>query len=282
MVSVNLFAYKKATVLRDVEESPDTKTFTLAVEGVFEAKPGQFNMVYMWGLGEVPISVSSLPRRLGDFTLIEHTIRVVGAVTRGIFLSVKTGSVIGLRGPYGRGWPVKEAEGLDVLIIAGGIGLAPLRPVIQEILENRDKYGRLTVLYGARTPSLLLYKSELKKLSKDSKLKLLVSVDSMEQPVEGLSINHVGLVTDLIRAVDYDPKNSAAFVCGPEIMMKVASRELVERGFSKDKVFVSLERRMRCGIGICGTCQLGHYFVCREGPVFSLSEVEDYISVEGL
>ncbi|MEM0000301.1 MAG: FAD/NAD(P)-binding protein [Desulfurococcaceae archaeon] len=282
MEVTKLFSYRKATVLRDVVETPDTKTFTLAVEGIYSAEPGQFNMVYMWGLGEVPISVSGLPRKLGDFTVIDHTIRVVGAVTRGIVKSVSIGSVLGVRGPYGRGWPLRESENLDIVVVAGGIGLAPLRPAIQFVLENRDKYGELVVLYGARTPSLLLYKDELKGYGREDRLRLLVSVDMAEGFIPDVPINYQGFVTDLIQHININPKNAAAFVCGPEVMIKTACRKLVERGFSKERIYVSLERRMRCGIGICGTCQLGHYFMCRDGPVFSIQEVEDYLAVEGL
>ncbi|MEM4933482.1 MAG: FAD/NAD(P)-binding protein, partial [Desulfurococcaceae archaeon] len=251
-------------------------------EGIYSAEPGQFNMVYMWGLGEVPISVSGLPRKLGDFTVIDHTIRVVGAVTRGIVKSVSIGSVLGVRGPYGRGWPLRESENLDIVVVAGGIGLAPLRPAIQFVLENRDKYGELVVLYGARTPSLLLYKDELKGYGREDRLRLLVSVDMAEGFIPDVPINYQGFVTDLIQHININPKNAAAFVCGPEVMIKTACRKLVERGFSKERIYVSLERRMRCGIGICGTCQLGHYFMCRDGPVFSIQEVEDYLAVEGL
>jgi NAD(P)H-flavin reductase len=193
-------------------------------------------------------------------------------------MRMNTGTFIGVRGPYGNGWPLKEAEGKDIVIIGGGIGMAPLRPIIKYIERNREKFGRVNILYGARTPKDLLYKYELDSYNNIPNAKLMLSSDT---PAPGWT-HHVGFVTDLIDKVDVDTKNSVVYVCGSEVMMRVATRKLLGKGFKKDNVFVSLERRMRCGIGVCGTCQFGHYFVCKDGPVFRYSDIEEYFLVEGI
>ncbi|MGC8983326.1 MAG: FAD/NAD(P)-binding protein [Desulfurococcaceae archaeon] len=267
---------KKGVVVKEVPEAPGAKTMLIKVlEPYAGPQPGQFNMVYVYGLGEVPLSVSNVH---GEPGLVEHTVRVAGAVTRALLSSVRVGSLVGVRGPYGVGWPLREAEGHDVLVLGGGIGFAPLRPVVKYVAANRQAYGRLNVLYGARSSEHFLYKYEISEYSRIPNSKLLLSVD---KPEEGWPF-YVGFATDLVGYADVDAKNAYAFVCGPEVMMRVGVKKLLERGFRRDRVFVSLERRMRCGIGVCGTCQLGHYFVCRQGPVFRLSDVEDYLFVEGI
>jgi NAD(P)H-flavin reductase len=274
----NPFTFERGLVVNVVEEAPGVKTYTVRLGGGYAASPGQFNMIYIYGLGEVPVSISSLPRRHGGYVYVDHTIRVVGAVTRAIVARVAPGSVVGVRGPYGRGWPLREAEGRDLVVVAGGIGLAPLKPVIERVAAEREAYGRVNILYGARTPEQLLYKRELEGYAKIPNTKLLLSVDSAGSGWP----HHVGFVTDLIDHVDVDVESAVAFICGPEVMMRVAVKKLLERGFKEDRVYVSLERRMRCGVGVCGTCQLGHYFVCRDGPVFSISELGEYFWVEGI
>lgn len=269
-------AIKKGIVVNEVLETSTTKTITVKlIDGDTRGSPGQFNMVYVFGLGEVPISFSGIYDR-GD--IFDHTVRFVGAITRAIVRSIKIGSLIGIRGPYGVGWPVKEAEGNDVLVIAGGIGFAPLRPVVKHLIRYRDAYGRVNILYGARNPNEFLYRYEFDMYSSISNSRFMLSIDS---PYPGWK-HYVGFVTDLIRFADVDAKNSYAFVCGPEVMMRVAVEKLLEKGFKKDRVFLSLERRMRCGVGVCGSCQFGHLFVCKHGPVFRFSDIEDYLAVEGI
>ena len=267
---------RKGIVVNEITETPTTKTLTIKlVNSEVKAMPGQFNMIYVFGIGEIPVSFSNIYDR-GD--LIEHTIRFVGAVTRAIVKSIRVGSAVGVRGPYGIGWPIKEAEGRDILVVGGGIGFAPLRPVIKHLVRFRDSFGRINILYGARNPSELLFKYEFEEYSRIPNSKFLLSVDV---PHPGWQ-HFVGFVTDLIEFVDVDVKNTYVFMCGPEVMMKVGVKKLLKKGFRKDRILLSLERRMRCGSGICGSCQLGHIFVCRDGPVFRLSEVEDYLAVEGI
>jgi len=272
----NPFKFGKAAVIDKVGEAPGVYTYTIKYDEVLEASPGQFNMLYVYGLGEVPISLSNIPTIKNGQTIIQHTVRVVGAVTRAIVSRLEIGSFVGVRGPYGNGWPLRDVEGRDIVIIGGGIGMAPLRPVIKYIERYREKFGRVNILLGARTPRDLLYKYELDSYSTIPNTKLVLSSDTHAEGWE----HHVGFVTDLIDGVDVDVRNAVAFVCGPEVMMRVSTRKLLGRGFRKDDLYLSLERRMRCGVGVCGTCQFGHYFVCKDGPVFRYSDIEEYLLVE--
>jgi 2-polyprenylphenol hydroxylase and related flavodoxin oxidoreductases len=274
----NPFTFRKAIIVNKVEETPNTHTYTLKCDGGLKALPGQFNMLYVYGLGEAPISLSNIPIFRGGHTLLEHTVRVMGAVTRAIISRLEIGSLIGIRGAYGNGWPLRDAEGKDVAIVGGGIGIAPLRPIIKYIEHCREKFGRINILFGAKSPRDMPYKYELNNYNTISNTKLLLSSDT---PAEEWT-HYTGFVTDLIEYIDVNVKNSVAFVCGPEAMMRVAVKKLLNKGFKKEYVYISLERRMRCGIGVCGTCQFGHYFVCRDGPVFRYSDVEDYLWVEGI
>lgn len=248
-------------------------TFTLDLEpadgSVLEAGwflPGQFNMLYAFGVGEVPISISG---DADDPTRLVHTIRSVGTVTQAID-RLKPGDLLGLRGPYGTGWPVAEHKGKDMVIMAGGIGLAPLRPAIQAILAHRGEYGRVVLLYGARTPEDLLYRPELESWRSRFDLDVQISVDAGTRDWTG----RVGVVTKLIPLASFDAAHAAAFLCGPEVMMRFAVRDLRERGLDAPRIFVSMERNMKCAIGLCGHCQYGPTFVCKDGPVFRLDTVE--------
>jgi len=274
----NPFLFMKAIVVDKLEEAPGIYTYTIKFDGEFKASPGQFNMLYVYGLGEVPISLSNIPLLQGSYTLIEHTIRVVGAVTKAIASRLEIGCFIGIRGPYGNGWPLVEAEGKDVVVIGGGIGVAPLRPIIKYIERFRERFGKINILYGFRSPKDIIYKYEIDRYRAIPSTKMFLSSD---KPGEGW-MYHIGFVTDLINYIDVDVKNSVVFICGPEVMMRVAVKKLLDKGFRKGDMFLSLERRMRCGVGVCGTCQFGHYFVCRDGPVFRYSDIEDYLWVEGI
>lgn len=222
--------------------------------------PGQFNMLYAFGAGEVPISISGDPARPEQLV---HTIRAVGAVTR-LLQKLKRGDVVGVRGPYGTSWPVDEAQGHDLVVVAGGIGLAPLRPAIYHMLLHRGLYGRVALLYGARTPHDLLYTRELREWRGRFDVEVEVSVDRATPEWQG----SVGVVTRLVDRAPFEAASAMAFVCGPEVMIRYTVMALEKRGVPRSGVSISMERNMKCGIGLCGHCQFGPWFVCRDGPVF--------------
>jgi NAD(P)H-flavin reductase len=251
--------------------SDNDDTFTLeltAPQGTSAApfRPGQFNMLYVFGVGEVPISISGDPDR--PETLV-HTTREVGAVTRAM-RGLRVGDAIGVRGPFGSSWPVEAAEGRDVVLIAGGIGLPPLRPALYHVLARRERYGRVVLLYGARTPEDLLFRDELAAWRAQFDLEVHVTVDRATGSWRG----NVGVCTPLVKRAPIDPRRTVAMICGPEVMIRAACQELARRGVSPDDTFVSLERNMKCAVGLCGHCQLGAHLVCRDGPVFPYDQVE--------
>lgn len=246
-------------------------TFTLELESREDASkftfaPGQFNMVYVFGVGEIPISISGDPT---NSKIIVHTTRAVGTVTKAMN-KLRRGDTLGVRGPYGTPWPVEEAHGQDVVIVAGGIGLAPLRPALYQIIANRDQYGKVVLLYGTRTPTDILFREELEQWRSRFDLEVYVTVDRAMSGWKG----NVGVVTNLISKAPFDPQNSIAMICGPEIMMRFTTAELQKRGLNIDSIYVSMERNMKCGIGLCGHCQFGPSFVCKDGPVFNYSRVK--------
>jgi NAD(P)H-flavin reductase len=262
-----------ATVTGIRFETSNVATYYIRLPTGFDLpKPGQFDMLYIHGVGEVPISVSDIDYKE---RVVAHTVRFVGSVTYA-FTKLREGDVIGFRGPYGIGWPMELAVGRDIVIVAGGIGLPPLRPVIREVARNRGMYGRLIILYGARTPQDLIYSYEYKDYESIPNTELYLTVDTPTSEWKG----NVGVVTNLIRVISVDPEKSIAFICGPEIMMKYAIKELLKRGFKMNKIFLSLERRMKCGVGLCGHCQMGPYFVCKHGPVFPLWFISKYFWVD--
>lgn len=261
------------TIARAVRELPDVFTWTFDVPGGFAFLPGQFNMLYVHGVGEVPISISGDP---GDPAHLVHTIRSVGAVTR-VMDRLGAGDMVGVRGPYGSAWPVAEARGKDVLVIAGGLGLAPLRPAILDVLAHRQDYGRVTILYGARSPAELLFRDELQRWRGRFDVRLEVIVDRAGRDWFG----PVGVVTRLLDGVPIEP-DDAVWLCGPEIMMRFAARELARRGVPDDAIWVSMERSMKCGVGLCGHCQLAGSFVCKDGPVYRLDRIARLLQVREL
>lgn len=257
-------------------ETPAVATLHLelqdaARQAAYRCAPGQFNMLFVPGVGEVPISVSSGP---GDQPGIGHTIRFVGAVTRAIE-QLRAGQILGLRGPYGRPWPLAGARGKDVLVVAGGLGLAPVRPVITTLLAERTRYGRLMLVYGARQPVDLLFNSQYREWRQQG-LELQVTVDRADEGWGG----RVGVVPVLLGRLSFDSASVAAFVCGPEIMMRFTVYELLARGVPPAQIFLSIERNMQCAVGVCGRCQLGPYFVCRDGPVFSYAQICRFLKQE--
>ncbi len=261
-------------VQRVVTETHDTFTLVLSPPAdlvPFSFKPGQFNMLYAFGSGEVPISMSGRP---GETNEIVHTIRAVGPVTQQLH-RLRRGDTVGVRGPFGTAWPVEEAEGHDVVLLAGGIGLAPLRPALYHILAHRDRYGRVVLLFGARTPEDLLFAKELETWRGRFDVDVEITVDRAGRGWRGL----VGVVTSLVPRAPFEPRSTMAFVCGPEVMMTFGVPELERRGVPRDHIQVSLERNMKCAIGLCGHCQLGPLFVCRDGPVFTYARVAPLLAV---
>jgi NAD(P)H-flavin reductase len=237
-------------------------------------KPGQFDMVYVYGVGEAAISISSDPATPG---LLSHTIRAVGWVTKALN-ELQPGATIGIRGPYGTSWPLDSAQGKDLVIIAGGIGLAPVRPAIVQALGERERFGRITLLIGARSPRDLVFRDDLDRWDADRGIDVHLTVDSA---VRGWS-GRVGVVTTLVPRVPFDPENAVALVCGPEVMMRFTAEALIKRGVPAERIHVTLERNMKCGVGTCGHCQLGPLFLCRDGPVFPWPEVAPLLAVREL
>jgi NAD(P)H-flavin reductase len=252
-------------------------TWTLELErpsgDSFAFAPGQFTMLSAGGAGEVPISISGDPDRPDRLV---HTVRAVGLATEAICAS-EPGRVLGARGPFGEPWPVEQAAGADVVIAAGGIGLAPLRPAILWLLARRERFGRLVLLYGGRAPDQLLYTDELR-IWADRGMEVLVTVDSAGPEWLG----RVGVVTRLVARAALAGADTLAMACGPEVMMRFTVAALGEAGIDARRVFVSMERNMQCGIGHCGHCQLGPTLVCRDGPVYRWSELEPWLAIREL
>jgi NAD(P)H-flavin reductase len=264
---------------RVVASQPETRdVVTLELEppegAPFAFGPGQFNMLCAFGIGEVPISICGDPTASGP---IVHTVRDVGAVTHALCAS-RPGDEVGVRGPYGTSWPVERAEGGDVVVIAGGIGLPPLRPAILSLLAERERYGRVVLLYGARTPDDLLFPTQLAAWRSRFDLDVEVTVDAAGGQWKG----NVGVVPDLISRAPFDPASTVAFVVGPEIMMRFTIQALLAAGVTEERVFLSMERNMQCAVGMCGHCQLGPFFVCRDGAVFPYRSVAPWLRVREL
>ena len=257
-------------VARRTRETPDTWTLELepAAGEPLRVEPGQFTMLYAFGIGEVPISVSAAP----DDVLV-HTVRAVGAVTKAI-CAAEPGAVLGVRGPLGNAWPL--GEGGDAVVVAGGIGLAPLRGVVHESLRRRADFRDVAVLYGGRTPGDLLYVDDLERWRET--LQVDVTVDAAAPGWVG----KVGFVAKLVGSARFDPADTTAFVCGPEIMMRTSANALLDRGVPAERIWVSMERNMQCGVGLCGHCQLGPTLICRDGPVYRWDTVEPLMAVREL
>lgn len=232
-------------------------------------QPGQFNMVYVYGVGEIPISISSDPAQR---TFIVHTTRAVGTVTRAMS-ELRPGDMIGVRGPFGTSWPMEAAYTKDLVLVAGGIGLAPLRPAMYRLLAEREKFGKAVLLYGARTASDMLYRKQLEQWRAHFDLDVFVTVDRATGNWRG----GVGLVTQLIPRAPFDPRNTVAMICGPEVMMRYSALELEKRGVRAENIYLSMERNMKCAIRLCGHCQMGPLFVCSDGPVFSYQDIRKYM-----
>ncbi len=264
-------------IVEKKKETADTYTFALARadgETAFHFAPGQFNMLYLFGYGEVPISISGNPSMSERLV---HTARAIGSVTRA-FAALEAGDMVGVRGPFGSAWPLGDAQGDDVLVIAGGLGLAPLRSAIYRMMAERNSYRRITILHGARSPNSILFADELRQWHEDPGIDCKVTVDHSGTDWRG----RVGVITQLIALARFDPERVVAFVCGPEIMMRFSIEMLKKRGVQDDRIHISMERSMKCALGHCGHCQFGPFFVCKDGPILRYDRIRNLIRVTEL
>lgn len=261
------------------KESRDTSTYAFKIldkeiQKRFKYAPGQFNMLSVAGIGEAPISFSSAPSE-HDLT---HTIRVAGDVTTALS-KLNAGDFIGIRGPFGKGWPLSELYDRELLIIAGGLGIAPLRSVIREILNKHRKdflKKPPVIIYGSKTPKDILFRNEFPRYKDLFDTMLVVNFADPEEYWKG----ETGIVTDALRKITFNPLNTVVFMCGPELMMQSTIKELLISGVAGEKIFLSMERNMNCGMGICGHCLFGPKFICKDGPVFKYSDIEDFLGIK--
>jgi len=267
----NVYLPRQAVIKDILEETPLVKTFVLGFRDeefgrTFSYEPGQFVMLSVPHHGEAPFSFSSTPTRPGS---LELSISKVGRLTSALH-KMLPGMAVGIRGPYGRSFPMREMEGRDLLFVAGGIGLAPLRSAINYCLD-KSAYGEIILLYGSRSPSDICFRKDIEAWLETPGMNCLLTVDHPDDRWEG----HSGVVTTLFENVDITPENSTAIVCGPPVMIKFVLQQLLSMGFQKDDIITTMERHMKCGIGLCGHCHMGQKLVCTDGPVFRLSECED-------
>lgn len=269
----------EAEVVEHRDETPDLFSLRLRLtrpgaQSAYRFTPGQFNMLFVPGMGEVPISIVSDP---DDGHYIDHTIRKVGSVTRNLGL-LKAGDRIGLRGPYGRGWPVTEAEGSDLVVVTGGLGCAPSVSLIEYALRRRARYGRIHIIQGVKHADDLIWRDRY-----DSWAQLPdVTVHLTADEGNALWPWHVGLVTDFFDQLEIDPTHTTVVMCGPEGMMRAAARDMLQRQVPDNRIWLSMERNMHCAIGSCGRCQLGAKFICKDGPVFPYNELAPYLWIKGM
>jgi len=265
----DMFVPNMAEILRVETFTEKEKLFELKLPGGRDLghQPGQFVEVSLFGIGEAPISVSSSPTKKGSF---EVCVRAVGDVTNALH-TMKPGDKVGIRGPFGNGFDVKELKGKDILFIGGGIGMVPLRSLINYTLENAKDYGRLIILYGAKSPSELLFPDEVKRWDSNKSAEFCVTVDRGDANWKG----HVGVITTLIPPLKLDIKKTVAVVVGPPVMYKFVIMALHSKNIADEQIQVSLERRMKCGVGKCGHCQMNHIYVCQDGPVFNYAKIRE-------
>jgi len=272
---VSPYAPRPFVVRSRTQETPDTVTLRMEPRIPGDRLPfqgGQFNMVYVFGVGESAISISGDPARPGELV---HTVRAVGKVTNAL-AALAPGAVVGIRGPYGRGWPLDSARGRDVLVVAGGLGLPPLRPTLYEIFRRRAEFGRVEIIYGARTPKDLVFAEEVRDWLQRREMRIQTTVDAAGRDWYG----DVGVVTTRLPDARFDAARTTAFICGPEIMMKLTAQALVQRGVASDAIWLSMERNMKCAFAFCGHCQFGPAFVCRDGPVLSYKTLAPLLAIK--
>jgi sulfhydrogenase subunit gamma (sulfur reductase) len=260
-----------AVIDRVRNETGDVKTFTMRfkapdIQENFSYRSGQFLEVSIFGIGEMPISITSTPSRKGFFEL---SVKNVGLVS-GVLHSMTPGAEVGIRGPFGNGFPFEKVFGKNLFFVGGGIGLAPLRSLINNVLDNRESFGKATILYGSRTPGDLVFRDEFEVWRDQPDVTMLVTVDRGDEQWTG----NVGVVTTLFPKAAIESQSTVAFVCGPPVMIPFVIKDLLNLGFTEDRIISTLERHMKCGVGKCGHCCIGHKYVCVDGPVFSYREMK--------
>lgn len=270
-MSSNIYLPHLATIIEIEAQTPDTTMLRVTLDDPtlaqsFTYRPGQFAELSIFGVGECPISIASTPTRKG---FLEFCVRAVGQVTNALY-ELDVGSKIGVRGPYGNPFPLSELEGRNLLFIGGGIGLAPLRSLINYVLDNRDHYGEVELIYGARSPQDLAFKDELKLWGEQEGVTVYLTVDRGDERWRG----PVGFVPSFLREIAPSPQEKVAFTCGPPIMIKLVMEALEEMGFPPDHMVTTLEMKMKCGVGKCGRCNIGSRYICRDGPVFTLEQLK--------
>lgn len=271
-MSDNIYLPSIATVTEVRPETSDTSTFVVTFDDAkmresFTYLPGQFVELSIFGVGGCPIGIASSPTEKGS---LEFCVRAVGTVTNAIH-DLEVGDKLGVRGPLGNSWPTEEVEGKDLLFIGGGIGLPPLRSLIHYVLDYRDRYGAVEIVYGARSPQDLVYKQELKEWEKRPDVDLYVTVDAGDESWEG----PVGFVPPFLREIDPSPENKVAFTCGPPIMIKLVVEALEDLDYADANIVTTLEMKMKCGVGKCGRCNIGDKYICRDGPVFTFEQLRE-------
>ncbi len=264
MSSENIYLPQKGTIVSVNEETDSVRLFRIRMNRPIQYRPGQFFMVSLWGAGEVPISVTSLS---GEEGFIEFCIRRAGSVTSRLF-ELKSGETLWFRGPYGRPFPLDIARGKDVVIVAGGIGIAPLRPLIEHF--SKRKKARVVLLYGSRSPEEIIYRKRISEWQKMG-VKVVLTVDRGSRNWKG----NIGVVTTLWHLAEVEFKKSVAYICGPEVMIKAAMQDLFFFGMPEDRIITTLEAHMKCGVGKCGHCYAGPLYICKEGPVFTYKEIKE-------
>ncbi|MBF0298326.1 MAG: FAD/NAD(P)-binding protein [Oligoflexia bacterium] len=274
----NPYQIYEAKIIERIKESDDIFTIKILLTDPFvhheyKFQPGQFNMLYLFGVGEIAISIVSDPK---EEQYITHTIRVVGRVSRG-FEKLKEGDRIGVRGPFGKGWPLKQAIGKDVLIISGGLGCAPVTSAINYIIERQNLYGPLKILQGIKRSSEFIYHERYDRWEAAANTEVIISVDETDVSWS----KSIGLVTEHIKDLQLDVNKTIVMMCGPEIMMKIAADHCIKKNIEEKNIYLSMERNMHCGCGHCGHCQIGGVFVCKNGPVFSYPEIKELLGRPG-
>ena len=278
MSSATALRPEAAEIVEKRSFGPDIHAYRLrpldrSARARFDFVPGQFNMVYVPGVGEVAISISSDP----DDEDLEHTIRIVGRTT-GVIARLGPGDVLGLRGPYGNGWPLHASRFKDVLVVTGGLGCAPVTGAIDYMFRRRQSYGHLTILHGVKKSADLVHRARFEAWRREPDTTVLLTADQPDRAWRDQS----GVVTELFAQIQLDPVRTVAFLCGPEVMLHYAVRTLRRRGLADDRIFLSIERNMHCAVGSCGHCQLGPEFVCKDGPIFPYRRLARFFAVRGV
>jgi len=277
--AANPYLIQPATIVEKIREAEGIDTYRLRfvdeqARRTYRFAAGQFNMVYLFGVGEVAISVVSDP---DESESLDHTIRVVGRVTKAI-AQLQPGDELGIRGPFGQGWPLEAIRDKDIVIVTGGLGCAPVVGAIEYVFRRRSRYGKVKILHGVKTPHDLLFRQRFDAWRRQPDTQVLLTSDQPDKTWH----YHVGVVTELFEQVAVDPARTVVLMCGPEIMMRLGAPILIERGVPAAAIYVSLERHMECGIGLCGHCQMGPYFLCKDGPVMSYDQAAPWLGKVGV